>query len=80
MPEPQPHQATRAVGVSVLPPLAHIGLAQLKRDASGRRAGVLLRRSITTGTAAPLVRRSQGPPRSVSCRSHSLTKPREQSE
>ena len=24
MPEPQPHQATRAVGVSVVPPLAHI--------------------------------------------------------
>ena len=30
MPEPQPHQATGAVGVSVFPPLAHIGLAQLK--------------------------------------------------
>ena len=29
MPEPQPHQATCTGGVSVFPPLAHIGLARL---------------------------------------------------
>ena len=84
MPEPQPHQATSAVGVSALSPSAHIGLARLtssvRGDASGRRAGVLLRRSSTNGTAAPLVRRSRRAPRSVPCRSHSLTKPRQQSE
>ena len=83
MPEPQSHHATWAVGVSVSPPLAHIGLAPLKSsvrgDASGRRAGVLLRRSSTKGTATPLVRRCQGAPTSVPCRSRSLTKPREQS-
>ena len=28
MPEPQPRQATRALGVSVFPPLAHDGLAR----------------------------------------------------
>ena len=49
-------------------------------DASGRRVGVLLRRSSTNGTATPLVRRSQRAPRSVPCRSHSPTKPREQSK
>ena len=32
------------------------------------------------GTATPLVRRSHKAPRSAPCRSHSLTKPREQSE
>ena len=70
MPEPQPQQAKRAVGASVFPPLAHIGLARLKSgDASGRRAGVLLRRSSTKGTATPVVRRSGGAPWSVQCRS-----------
>ena len=81
MPEPQPHQATSAVGVSAFPPSAHIGLtSSVRGDASGGRAGVLLRRSSTNGTATPLVRRSRRVPRSVPCRSHSLTKPCEQSE
>ena len=30
MPEPQPHQATWALGTSVFPPLAHDGHARLK--------------------------------------------------
>ena len=43
-------------------------------DGFCRRAGVLLRRSITKGTAAPLVRRSRRTPRSVPCQRHSLIK------
>ena len=82
IPKPQPHQATSAAGVSVVPSLAHIGLARLKSrvhgDGSGTRAEVLLRRSSTRGTAAPLVRSSRQAPWSVTCRSLSLTKPREQ--
>ena len=55
--------------------------AEVERgDASETRAGVLLRRSSTKETARPLVRRSQGAPRSVPWRSHTLTKPRVQSE
>ena len=70
--------------MSVSPPLAPIGHARLKSsvrgNASGTRAGVLLKRSSTKGTAMSLVRRSQRAPRSVPCRRHSLTKPRERLE
>ena len=78
-----PRSVARAVkhdgsGVSVCPSLAHIGL--VREDASGRRAGVMFRRSSTMGAATPLVRRCREAPNSVPCRSRSLTKPREQSE
>ena len=52
----------------------------MRGDASGRLAGALLRRSRAKGTAALLVRRSQGAPTSVLYRSHSYTKSRVQSE
>ena len=59
MPLPLPRQATFAAGVNVSPSLACIRLARLKSavrgDDSRRRARVLLRRSSTKGTAAPLV-------------------------
>ena len=77
MPELQSHQATTAVGMSVFPPLAHIGLARLKCGGSAR---VLLMRSSTIGTPTPLVWRPRKAPRSVPCRSYSLTKPQQQLE
>ena len=81
MPEPQPRQAKCALGARprVFPPLAHARPCT-RLHACGRRAGALLMRSSTKGTEMPLVRRTQGAPRSVSCRSHSLEKPSAQSE
>ena len=80
MPKAQPHQPTRAVGLSVLALQAHRLKSSVRGQAFGRRVGVLLRHSSTKGTATPLIRRSRKAPRSVSCRSQSLAKPREQSE
>ena len=53
-------------------------LARLRADGSSRRAGVLLRRSSTKGTAAPLVLATGRTARRVPCYSHSLAKPRVQ--
>ena len=59
MPQPQPCQATFAAGLSIFPSLVH---NSPPRDGSRRRAGVLLTRSSTNRTAAPLVLGTGGAP------------------
>ena len=80
MPQPQPRQATCAAGVSVSSSLARNSLARPNSRAWEMRAGMLLRRSSTKGTAAALVLATGPTARSVPCHSRSLAKPRVQPE